>query len=150
MTAPPLSALPGLLAGEAAIAELLSADDASVVVPEGARAITLAAIAELSSAPVILVATPTLREAEQLEHDLVAFVGRERGGAASLGDPSLRAGVTSHRDDGPPAAGTVATWPRRSRRRDRALSSHPSGPCCNSWARCSPTPSLSLSLGAAR
>ncbi|MHB1772907.1 MAG: transcription-repair coupling factor [Acidimicrobiales bacterium] len=78
MTAPPLSDLPGLLAGEAAVAELLSADDASVVVPEGARAITLAAIAELSSAPVILVATPTLREAEQLEHDLVAFVGRER------------------------------------------------------------------------
>ncbi len=78
MTAPQLSALPGLLAGEAAIAELLSADDASVVVPEGARAIALAALAELSSAPVILAATPTLREAEQLEHDLAAFVGRER------------------------------------------------------------------------
>jgi transcription-repair coupling factor (superfamily II helicase) len=76
--APVLSGLPGLLAGEAALAELLSADDASVVVPEPARALVLAALAELSSAPVILVATPTLREAEQLEHDLVAFVGRRR------------------------------------------------------------------------
>jgi transcription-repair coupling factor (superfamily II helicase) len=72
-----LSALPGLLSGEAAIAELLSADDAIVAVPEPARAIVLAAMAELSSAPVILVATPTAREAEQLEHDLVAFVGRD-------------------------------------------------------------------------
>jgi len=78
MTPPVLSGLPRLLAGEAAIAELLSAADASVVVPEGARALALASLAELSSAPVILVATPTLREAEQLEHDLVAFVGRER------------------------------------------------------------------------
>jgi transcription-repair coupling factor (superfamily II helicase) len=78
MTVPVLSGLPGLLAGEAAIAELLSADDASVAVPEAARAIVLAALAELSSAPVILVATPTLREAEQLEHDLAAFVGKER------------------------------------------------------------------------
>jgi transcription-repair coupling factor (superfamily II helicase) len=78
ITVPVLSGLPGLLAGEAAIAELLSADDASVVVPEAARAIVLAALAELSSAPVILVATPTLREAEQLEHDLAAFVGKER------------------------------------------------------------------------
>jgi transcription-repair coupling factor (superfamily II helicase) len=75
---PVLSGLPGLLSGEAAIAELLSADDASVVVPEAARAIVLAALAELSSAPVILVATPTLREAEQLEHDLAAFVGKDR------------------------------------------------------------------------
>jgi transcription-repair coupling factor (superfamily II helicase) len=78
MSAPLLSALPGLLAGEAVLAELLSADDASVVVPEAARALVLAALAELSTAPVILVATPTLREAEQLEHDLCAFVGRDR------------------------------------------------------------------------
>jgi transcription-repair coupling factor (superfamily II helicase) len=72
-----LAALPGLLSGEAAIAELLSADDAIVVVPEPARAIVLAAVAELSSAPVILVATPTAREAEQLQHDLAAFVGSD-------------------------------------------------------------------------
>ena len=78
MSAPLLAALPGLLAGEAAVAELLSSDDASVVVPEAARALVLASLAELSTAPVILVATPTLREAEQLEHDLCAFVGRDR------------------------------------------------------------------------
>ncbi|HKH88092.1 MAG TPA: CarD family transcriptional regulator, partial [Acidimicrobiales bacterium] len=72
-----LNALPGLLSGEAAIAELLSADDAIVAVAEPARAIVLAAMAELSSAPVMLVATPTAREADQLEHDLVSFVGRD-------------------------------------------------------------------------
>jgi transcription-repair coupling factor (superfamily II helicase) len=77
MSLPVLSSLPGLLAGEAAIAELLSADDAVVVVPEPARALALAAVAELSSAPVILVATPTAREAEQLQHDLAAFVGSD-------------------------------------------------------------------------
>jgi len=75
---PVLSALPGLLSGEAAIAELLSADDALVVVPEPARALVLAAVAEMSRAPVILVATPTQREAEQLQHDLAAFVGSDR------------------------------------------------------------------------
>jgi transcription-repair coupling factor (superfamily II helicase) len=72
---PVLSSLPGLLSGEAAIAELLSAEDALVVVPEPARALVLATVAELSSAPVILVATPTAREADQLQHDLTAFVG---------------------------------------------------------------------------
>jgi transcription-repair coupling factor (superfamily II helicase) len=77
VTTPVLSSLPGLLSGEAAMAELLSADDARVVVPEQARALVLAAMAELSSAPVILVATPTAREAEQLQHDLAAFVGRD-------------------------------------------------------------------------
>jgi transcription-repair coupling factor (superfamily II helicase) len=78
VSAPVLASLPGLLSGEAAIAELLAADDALVVVPEAARALALAALAELSSAPVILVATPTQREAEQLQHDLAAFVGRDR------------------------------------------------------------------------
>ena len=40
---PPLAALPGLLAGEAAIAELLGIDDAIVAVPAAARAVVLAA-----------------------------------------------------------------------------------------------------------
>ncbi len=78
MTAPLLSGLPGLLAGEAVMAELLSADDATVVVPEAGRSLVLAALADLGRAPVILVATPTLREAEQLEHDLAALLGPDR------------------------------------------------------------------------
>ena len=73
-----LSSLPGLLAGEAAVAELLGSDGAIVAVPEAARALALAALCELGSAPVTLVVTPTAREAEQLCHDLAAFVGNEQ------------------------------------------------------------------------
>ncbi len=72
-----LNAIPRLLAGEAVIAELLAADDAVVAIPEAARAVAIAAISELGQAPVVLVATPTAREADQLTHDLVAFVGAE-------------------------------------------------------------------------
>jgi transcription-repair coupling factor (superfamily II helicase) len=75
MSPPPLSALPGLLAGEAVIAELLGVDDAVVVVPDAARTVVLAALSELSTAPTVLVATATAREAEQLAHDLGPFIG---------------------------------------------------------------------------
>ncbi len=75
MSPPPLSALPGLLAGEAVIAELLGVDDAVVAVPDAARTVVLAALAELSTAPTVLVATATAREAEQLAHDLGPFLG---------------------------------------------------------------------------
>ena len=71
----PLRALPGLLAGEAAIAELLGVDDAVVALADSAHAVVLAAVAELSSAPTVLVATATAREAEQLAHDLGPFLG---------------------------------------------------------------------------
>ncbi len=70
-----LNALPGLLAGEAVVAELLAANDAVVAIPEAGRALAIAAISELGNAPVVLVATPTAREADQLTHDLAAFVG---------------------------------------------------------------------------
>ena len=73
----PLAALPGLLAGEAAIAELFGIDDAIVAVPAAARAVVLAALAELGASPMLLVATATAREAEQLVHDLVPFLGDE-------------------------------------------------------------------------
>ena len=72
-----LNALPRLLAGEAVIAELLAADDVIVAIPEAARALAIAAISELGNAPVVLVATPTAREADQLTHDLAAFVGSD-------------------------------------------------------------------------
>ena len=71
----PLAALPGLLAGEAAIADLLGVDDAIVAVPDSVRSVVLAALAELSSSPSVLVATATAREAEQLAHDLGPFLG---------------------------------------------------------------------------
>ena len=77
MSPRPLAALPGLLAGEAAIAELLGVDDAIVAVPESARSVVLAALAELSTSPTVLVATATAREAEQLVHDLAPFLGSD-------------------------------------------------------------------------
>ncbi|MGD1011581.1 MAG: transcription-repair coupling factor [Acidimicrobiales bacterium] len=76
-SAPPLQALPGFLAGEAALAELLGVDDAVVAVPETARSVVLAALAELSSSPTVLVATATAREADQLVHDLAPFLGSD-------------------------------------------------------------------------
>src|ERR1035438_6952801 len=75
MSPRPLAALPGLLAGEAAIAELLGVDDAIVAVPESARSVVLPAPADRSTSPTVLVATATAREAEQLVHDLAPFLG---------------------------------------------------------------------------
>jgi transcription-repair coupling factor (superfamily II helicase) len=77
MSPRPLAALPGLLAGEPVIAELLGVEDAVVAVPDSARSVVLAALAELSSSPTVLVATATAREAEQLAHDLGPFLGPE-------------------------------------------------------------------------
>ncbi|MGH9291899.1 MAG: transcription-repair coupling factor, partial [Acidimicrobiales bacterium] len=73
-----LSSLPGLLAGEPVLADLLGSDDCVVAVPEAARSLVLAAMCELGSAAVTLVATPTAREAENLVHDVSAFVDADR------------------------------------------------------------------------
>ncbi len=72
-----LRSLAGLLAGEPGIADLLGSDDSVVAVAEPARAAVLAAVATLGRAPVVLVATATMREAESLSHDLAAFAGPE-------------------------------------------------------------------------
>ena len=77
MSLRPLEALPGLLAGEPVIAELLGGDDAVVAVPDSARSVVLAAVAVLGTSPTVLVATATAREAEQLVHDLVPFLGAD-------------------------------------------------------------------------
>ena len=73
-----LGALPGMLAREPALAELLGSDGAVVAVPDAARAVSFAAMRLMSSAPVLLVATPTTAEAERLAHDLSLFLGPER------------------------------------------------------------------------
>ena len=59
------------------MAELLGAEDAIVAVSQPARAVTLAGIVELGAAPVVLVATATAREADQLVHDLAPFLGAD-------------------------------------------------------------------------
>ena len=72
MTAP-LSPLVGALRAEPAFAELLSVGDSAVAVADPARAYLLAGLASFSSAPVLLVATPTAVEADRIAHDLAAF-----------------------------------------------------------------------------
>ncbi len=74
----PLRDLPRLLRNEPGLADLLAGDGAVVAVPDAGRAVVLAALADLGTAPVILVVTPTSAEAERLVHDLAAFAGRER------------------------------------------------------------------------
>ncbi len=66
------------LRGEPAVAELLAGEGAVVAVPDAGRAVVLAALADLGTAPVMLVVTPTSAEAERLVHDLAAFAGEER------------------------------------------------------------------------
>ncbi|HTW98612.1 MAG TPA: transcription-repair coupling factor [Acidimicrobiales bacterium] len=73
-----LAGLPRLLRQEPAIADLLAGSAAVVAVPDAGRAITVAALAELGTAPVMLLVTPTSAEAERLVHDLAAFAGPER------------------------------------------------------------------------
>jgi transcription-repair coupling factor (superfamily II helicase) len=68
-----LAALPRLLAREAALAELLGRDDSLVAVAEPGRAALLAGLAGIGRAPVVLVATATMREAESLAHDLSSY-----------------------------------------------------------------------------
>jgi transcription-repair coupling factor (superfamily II helicase) len=69
-----LRALPGLLAREPGLADLLGREDSVVALAEPARPVVLAALAELGTAPVVLVATATMREAENLAHDLAAYI----------------------------------------------------------------------------
>jgi len=71
-----LAGLPSLLRGDSSMAALLGSGDSVVAIPEPARAFVLAAIAQLGSSPLLLVATPTASEAEHLAHDLGAFTGR--------------------------------------------------------------------------
>ena len=105
MTLRPLEALPGLLAGEPVIAELLGVDDAVVAVPESARSVVLAAVAALSTSPTVLVATATAREAEQLVHDLVPFLGADAVELLPPGRPSRSNGC--HRRPRPWAVGSA-------------------------------------------
>ena len=77
-----LSALPGLLASEPALAELLGVDPATVAVAEPARPLRPRRRSPGSlRARVLLVVTPTSAEAERLVHDLAAFVDPDDGGS---------------------------------------------------------------------
>ncbi len=70
-----LRSLPPLLRDEPALSEVLGATTTTLSVPEAARAIFVAGLAEVSSRHPIVVATPTSTEAERLAHDLRVFCG---------------------------------------------------------------------------
>jgi transcription-repair coupling factor (superfamily II helicase) len=70
-----LASLPPLLRDEPALAELLGVSDASVAVPDPARAFVVAGLAHQSERSPILVATPTTADATRVAADLSAFVG---------------------------------------------------------------------------
>ncbi len=70
-----LTALPQLLKHEPALVQVLGRASATLSVPEPARAVTLAGIAEASSRHPFLIITPTGADADRLAGDLAAFLG---------------------------------------------------------------------------
>ncbi|MFM8267612.1 MAG: transcription-repair coupling factor [Ilumatobacteraceae bacterium] len=70
----PLSAVPRLLRDEPAVVGVLGDASGIVAVPEAARAVTLAALAQLSGRRPVVIACPTGSEAGQLYDDLVRFM----------------------------------------------------------------------------
>ncbi|MEX2100035.1 MAG: transcription-repair coupling factor, partial [Acidimicrobiia bacterium] len=73
-TRPPLQTLAGLLAEEPAVRAVVSREPV-VAVPDAARALFVAAVAEVTTRRPLLLAVPTGAEAERLVHDLAQFLG---------------------------------------------------------------------------
>ncbi|MFA9564935.1 MAG: transcription-repair coupling factor, partial [Acidimicrobiales bacterium] len=82
MSAPPLvnplRALLPLVAEDPGLVSVAGTTDAVLAVPEVARAVTVAAVAETAERRPLLVVVPTTPEAERLEADLAALLGRDR------------------------------------------------------------------------
>ncbi len=70
-----LSSLPSLLCDDPALAQVAGRTSATLAVPEAARAIALAGLAQRSDRRPLVVAVPTTGEAERLVHDLELFLG---------------------------------------------------------------------------
>ena len=70
--------LPRLLRGEPALVAVAGRRDATLAVPEPARAIVLAGLAEASDRHPLVVALPTATDAERLAGDLRAFLGEDQ------------------------------------------------------------------------
>ncbi len=73
--APPLAALPALLAEEPALLGAAVGRDRVVAVPDAARALFTAALHATTGRRPVVVAVPTGNEAERLEHDLRQYLG---------------------------------------------------------------------------
>jgi len=72
-TAPPLAPLAPLLAEEPALRAVIGREPV-VAVPEAARAVFVAALADVTTRCPVVVAVPTGAEAERLAHDLAQFL----------------------------------------------------------------------------
>jgi len=70
-----LSALPPLLRGEPGLARVLGRNQAVLAVPDPARALVFAGLADLSRRRPIVVAVPMTADAERLAHDLASYLG---------------------------------------------------------------------------
>ena len=71
----PLTALASLLRDDPALRDALGRDAATIAVPEAGRASYIAAVAETSKRSPIVVAVPTVAEAETLADDLGTWLG---------------------------------------------------------------------------
>ncbi|HEY9555510.1 MAG TPA: transcription-repair coupling factor, partial [Acidimicrobiales bacterium] len=69
--------LPPLLREEPGFASVLGRSSAVLAVPEPARALTVAGLAQLSSRRPIVVAAPTTGDADRLTNDLRAYLGAD-------------------------------------------------------------------------
>ncbi len=77
MTATPLTALPDVVATEAALSEMLGRRSGVLAVPEAVRAVVIAALARRSPRRPVVVAVPTTTMAESLAADLSVYLGED-------------------------------------------------------------------------
>jgi len=74
-TRAPLADLPAALRDEPALAQVLGRASATIAVPEAARALVTAGLADLTKRRPVVLAVPTSTEAERLAHDVAAYLG---------------------------------------------------------------------------
>jgi transcription-repair coupling factor (superfamily II helicase) len=75
---PALAPLLGALSTSPELARMIGEDPARIAAPESVRPYLLAALAQMSDSPVLLVVTPTIPESERLAHDLCSFLDDDR------------------------------------------------------------------------
>ncbi len=74
---PPLGAIPAALREEPGLMGALGRSSTVLVVPEAARSVTVAALADLTRRRPVVVALPAVADAERLASDLLAFLPEE-------------------------------------------------------------------------
>ena len=142
-----LAALRPLLRDEPGLASVLGRQQAVLAVPDPARALVFAGLAELSRRRPIVAAVPTTADAERLAHDLGAYLGDD---AVEL-FPAWETLPFERVSPGVETMGRRLRTLWRLRDPDRASARHrgaPSGRWCSGSARTSRTSSRSSSTRA--